>query len=122
MNEINSIEIYRKKQKKEKRKRRIIVILVILILVCIFIGAGSVIKSMNESNALPVYDESEINNGFPITMPTSAGYTMNLMDGDISLLTDTTLYVYNSAGSRIFSYSHIYKNPMMISVMSYCLI
>ena len=113
MDEINSIEIYRKKQKKEKRKRRIIVILVILILVCIFIGAGSVIKSMNESNALPVYDESEINNGFPITMPTSAGYTMNLMDGDISLLTDTTLYVYNSAGSRIFSYSHIDKNPMM---------
>lgn len=115
MNEINSIEKYRQKKNKEKRKKRIIIIIVVLILICLIISAGGIIKSMRDGSELPIYDASEQNNGFPITMPTSAGYKMQLMDGDISVLTDTTLYIYNSKGDRIFSHSHIYKKPMMQS-------
>lgn len=115
MDDNNSIQKYRAKIKKEKTKRRVIITLVILILISIILLVFQIFKTMTERNAVPIYDKAELSTGFPITMPTSASYSMKTMGNNIVLLTDTTLYVYNTSGERIFAYSHIYNSPVIDS-------
>ena len=109
---MNSIEKYRKQQKQAKIKRRVTVILIILALVLIIVSVNQVFKRMTADSQLPTYDAAELSKGFPITMPTSATYRLELMGDDISLLTDTGLYVYNDEGNRILSFSHAYNSPI----------
>ena len=110
--ELNSIEKYRQQQKQEKNRKRIIFALIILTLILIVVSVNSIFKRMSEDSKLPTYDAAELSKGFPITMPTSATYRLRLMDDDISLLTDTGLYVYDNKGDRILSFSHAYNSPV----------
>ena len=112
MEELNSIEKYRKQQKQEKLKRRTIFVLIIVTLILIVFSVDAAFKRMSDESKLPTYDEAELSKGFPITMPTSATYRLKLMGDDISLVTDTGLYVYDNRGDRILSLSHAYKSPV----------
>ena len=112
LDELNSIEKYRKQQKQQKIKRRLIVTAIILGLILIIFSADRIFKSLSSDSQLPTYDAAELSKGFPITMPTSATYRLNLMGDEVSLLTDTGLFVYNSSGNRIFNFSHAYNSAV----------
>lgn len=112
MEELNSIEKYRKQEKQAKIKRRVTLLTIILALAILLISVDIIFKKMSENNKLPTYDAAELSKGFPITMPTSATYRMTLMGSDISLLTDTGLYIYDDGGNRILNFSHAYNSAV----------
>lgn len=112
LEELNSIEKYRKQQKQQKIKRRLFLAVIILALFLIVFSVDRVFRGMSSGSQLPTYDAAELSKGFPITMPTSATYRLNLMGNDVSLLTDTGLFVYNDSGDRILSFSHAYNSAV----------
>lgn len=112
LEELNSIEKYRKQQKQAKIKRRLILAVIVLALVLIVFSVDRVFRNMSSGSQLPTYDAAELSKGFPITMPTSATYSLKLMGNEVSLLTDTGLFVYNDEGNRILSFSHAYNSAV----------
>jgi hypothetical protein len=53
-----------------------------------------------------------INEGFPIVLSGSAGFSMNRTDNNFLLLSDTYLYTFNHRGGQVISHRHNYARPI----------
>ncbi len=109
MDDRNSINSFREK----RRRKRIIFwtalpLALIIAAVAVYYNWNAIIAPFRDA-ALQVKD-----GGFPVSLPGSAGYTLDELGGNFMLLTDTYLYTYNSDGARIADIQHGFQNPASV--------
>ncbi len=109
MDDRNSINNFR-----EKRRRKRIIFwsalppLLIIAALIIYFNWNVIISPFRDA-ALQVKE-----GGFPVSLPGSAGYTLDELGGNFMLLTDTYLYTYNSDGAGIADIQHGFQNPASV--------
>lgn len=115
MDEVNSIERYRKRRKRQQNRRRITALTVLLVIAAIlYFTADWWVEAFRINDVAPVIamDGSTVS-GFPIQLTSSAEYEMKPTSDGLAVLTDTYLYTYEQDGSRKVSYQHNARNPVM---------
>jgi hypothetical protein len=111
MARIRDINAYRKEKKRKSNMTRM------LITAALILGILAV-WMFSENIFAPLRDianragSSGINEGFPIVLSGSAGYTMNRFDNNFLLLSDTYLYTYTNRGGQLISHRHNYSRPI----------
>jgi len=113
MARIRDLNAYRK---EKKRKANFIK----LIITALFIIGVFSVWTFRETIFSPLQGianrvGSGINEGFPVVLSGSAGYSMNRVDTNFLLLSDTYLYTYNYRGGQVIAHRHNYSRPMQRS-------
>jgi hypothetical protein len=106
----NDVNAYRKEKKRKAVFLKLIITAIVLIAVFYVWAFRETIFSPLQGIANRV--GSGINEGFPVVLSGSAGYSMNRVDTNFLLLSDTYLYTYNYRGGQVISHRHNYARPM----------
>lgn len=104
--ERNDINKYRERKKRNKVKVRTLVFLLIMFVTILIIANWKTLISPFKDAGLNVGE-----GGFPVTLPGSTRYVLNVMGDNFYLLTDTYLYTYTGEGGQIAEIQHGFQTP-----------
>jgi hypothetical protein len=109
MARIRDLNAYRKEKKRKEIFNKLIFTAVIFIVVfSVWTFRETIFEPLRGiANRRGGGDE-----GFPVVLSGSAGYSMNRVDTNFLLLSDTYLYTYNYRGGRVITHRHNYARPM----------
>lgn len=107
-----------KKRKKEINGKRIfkisVFILIAAAVIYIFANAETIFEPLR-GIASKIDNKTSYDVGFPIKLPGSTEYSFRNFGDNLSLLTDTYLYAYDTTGAQIYALRHGYSNPEQIT-------
>lgn len=109
--DIGDIKDYKRKEKLKKRVQFLIIVFsVVMGVILIYLNRDTVFEPLRGifSKVTTTTDDEA---GFPVNLPSSSDYHMNLLGNGFSLLTDTYLYTYSGDGVQNFALQHGYVNP-----------
>ena len=112
----------KEKKKKSKIKRLLLVLVVLVLVVTAYanrrnLSAGSIKDWFSEQSM-----GRQTGDGFPVTLSGNTVLSIDELNGDPMLLTDTAFLVYNSNGREIVNRQHGYSSAGMAGARQYALI
>ncbi len=114
MDDVNSIERYRKRRKRNRNRKRFFTLLVLIaIAMVLYFTSDMWMNLFNRVEERITEIDGSTTQGFPISLRSSAGYDMQPMGSSIAVLTDTYILSYSNTGKREISQQHTYSNPYM---------
>lgn len=109
---LNDITKYRRRKRKYSRTRLAATALLIAAVVIAFYFNRDNIADTVKGWFNPNYGVEIFADGFPVMLPGSVSYDFGRIGGNLLLLTDTYLYVYDLSGGQILSGAHGYSSPV----------